>query len=218
MSRGNIEHSLTLAMPCLPSPLRFSLLSPAPARLRRAQPTPRPAPHRWGLFPRTQPLTNIPNQPLYQPTNPLFQPLSTLSTNPQPTLYIPPQTPQKSMVSLNKVFGSLRAIYITCIVLVSFFSLFLFLTNYPSKGNNPTYKEYARSRAWAYTSGGETIFAVKICLSHFFFVPLHSQMEAAQIIERIEAQRNEEQRQVLMRFLRHFRQMAFLRLLINIAR
>jgi len=40
------------------------------------------------------------------------------------------------------------------------------------------------------------------CISQLFLLPLHPQMKAVQIIERIEAQRNEEQRQVLMRFFK----------------
>ena len=40
------------------------------------------------------------------------------------------------------------------------------------------------------------------CISQLFLLPLHPQMKAVQIIERIEAQRNEEQQQVLMRFFK----------------
>ena len=50
MSRGNMEHSLTLAMPCLPSPLSLRALCLAmPARRRRAHPLPRMA-HTRNLY------------------------------------------------------------------------------------------------------------------------------------------------------------------------
>lgn len=45
-------------------------------------------------------------------------------------------------------------------------------------------------------------YYINPCVSHFFLLPLRPIMKAAQIIERIEALQNDQQRQVLMRFFK----------------